>query len=511
MRFNFTKKRTATVTNYEGAKAYKLTPEVELYTAVVTSSLSNTYYETADGRLNRIIGLIAKCEPKFVAQLAIYTRNNMNLRTVPLVLLVELAKVHRGDSLLSDSIFQVIRRADEITELLAYYQLANKRDGQKKLNRISKQVQKGIARAFNKFDEYQFAKYNRKTEVALKDALFLVHPKATSEAQQRLYDKIVTDSLAVPYTWETELSALGQEKHFLPWSRAKAVRTKWEELIESRKVGYMATMRNLRNIIEANVSSKHIEMVCDFLSNPSAVQRSRQLPFRFLAAYREVIKIKSRYTSAILDALEDAVLHSAQNIKGFGYDTSVAIACDVSGSMQRPISPRSKILAYDIGLMLGMLMRSRCKTAVTGMFGDRWKTVNLPGRSVLSNVQEFHRREGEVGYSTNGYLVLRDLIRRKSVVDKVMIFTDLQMWTTTGVGDSMKKEWLSYKRMVAPEAKLYLFDLAGYGNTPIDIKSDDVFLIAGWSDKVFDILAAIEEGSSAVAEIKKVEICPQKH
>jgi len=235
----------------------------------------------------------------------------------------------------------------------------------------------------------------------------------------------------------------------------------------------MATMRNLRNIIEANVSSKHIEMVCDFLSNPSAVQRSRQLPFRFLAAYREVIKIKSRYTSAILDALEDAVLHS-------------------------------KILAYDIGLMLGMLMRSRCKTAVTGMFGDRWKTVNLPGRSVLSNVQEFHRREGEVGYSTNGYLVLRDLIRRKSVVDKVMIFTDLQMWTTTGVGGSMKKEWLSYKRMVAPEAKLYLFDLAGYGNTPIDIKSDDVFLIAGWSDKVFDILAAIEEGSSAKTNIDQV-------
>lgn len=55
-------------------------------------------------------------------------------------------------------------------------------------------------------------------------------------------------------------------------------------------------------------------------------------------------------------------------------------------------------------------------------------------------------------------------------------------------------------------AKLYLFDLSGYGNTPLDITRDDVFLIAGWSDKIFDILSAIDKGNDALQEIKKIVV-----
>ena len=66
----------------------------------------------------------------------------------------------------------MVARADEITELLAYYQMANERFKAKKLNKLSRQIQKGLAMAFNKFDEYQFAKYNRKASITLKDALF---------------------------------------------------------------------------------------------------------------------------------------------------------------------------------------------------------------------------------------------------------------------------------------------------------------------------------------------------
>src|SRR6185312_11467225 len=102
---------------------------------------------------------------------------------------------------------RIIKRADEITELLSYYSLANKRTGMKQLNKLSKQLQKGLNESFNKFDEYQFAKYNRQAAVKLKDALFLVHPKAKDEAQQVLFNKIIRDELAIPYTWETELSA----------------------------------------------------------------------------------------------------------------------------------------------------------------------------------------------------------------------------------------------------------------------------------------------------------------
>ncbi len=504
MKFNFLNKGKNKVVNYEGAEAYRMSPEWQLYTAAVTSSLSDKFYESAEARIETLRKLIVQCDPVFVAQLAVYTRQKMNMRSIPLVLTVELAKVHRGDATVSKMVSKVVQRADEITELLAYYQLANSRKDTKKLNRLSKQLQAGLQDAFNRFDEYQFAKYNRDTEIKLRDALFLVHPKAKDEDQQALFNKIVNDELETPYTWETELSALGQNKYQTDDEKELAFRTKWEELIDSGKVGYMALMRNLRNILEAKVSKEHIIKVCDTLSSADAVRRSKQLPFRFLAAYREISKVKSGYAGRVMEALEQAASISAENIKGFDEDTSVAIACDVSGSMYTAVSPRSTIMAYDIGLMLAMLLKSRCANAITGMFGDIWKVINVPTKGILSNVDAFYKRNGEVGYSTNGYLVIEDLLKRKEQVDKVMMFTDMQLWNSKN-DKKIADVWNDYKK-ISPSSKLYLFDLAGHGSSPLDTSRKDVYLIAGWSDKIFDIIAAIDNGGNALSEIEKIEL-----
>lgn len=504
-KFNETAKGVKKISNYEGAPAYKQNADVELYSAVVTSILSDSFYEKENERLERIQKLIKVVDPKFVARLAIYARNEMNLRSLPLVLVVELAKIHNGDDLIRKMVNKVVIRVDELTELLSYYARANGRTDTKKLGKLSNQLKAGLADRFNAFDEYQFGKYDRKTAISLRDVLFLVHPKATADENQALFDKIVNASLATPYTWETELSAVGQVKYDNEEEKKKAVTKVWEELIDSKKVGYMAMLRNLRNILEAGVSGEHFVKLAEYLSNEKAVLGSRQFPFRFLSAYRELKDVRSSYTPMILDALEEAVLHTAKSIKGYGYETNVAIACDVSGSMQHQISPKSTVQNYDIGLMLGMLLQNNCKRVITGMFGDEWKVINVPKNNILSNVMEYHSREGEVGYSTNGHLVLDDLTSRKEIVDKVMMFTDCQMWDSRGRGSSMSHSWGEYKK-VAPNAKLYLFDLSGYGHTPVSIEGGDVFLIAGWSDKVFDMLDAYENGSSAIEKIKSIEL-----
>ena len=508
MRFNFrTKEKTAV--NHEGAKAYTLTPEMELYAAIATTMLNDTFYEKADDRLARIKNLMTQVNASFIAKLAVYTRQEMNLRTAPVVLATELAKIHKGNDLVGRTVEKVVKRPDEITEMLAYYQIANERTGTKKLNKISKQLQKGLAASFNNFDEYQFAKYNRSTEVKLRDALFLVHPKAKDEAQQLLFNKIVNNELAVPYTWETELSALGQQKFETEHAKKNAVKAKWEELISSRKLGYMALLRNLRNILECEVSKDHIQTVCDHLTNKTAVGNSKQLPFRFLAAYRELKGGNSGYTSYVMKALENALALSVQNMKGFDMGTKVVIACDVSGSMQQPVSAKSKILMYDIGLLLGMLLQSRCDNVLTGMFGDTWKTVPLPSTGILANVDAFYNREGEVGYSTNGYLVLKDLISKRYIADKIMLFTDTQMWDSNTNNQSAENtisyQWKAYKK-IAPNAKLYVFDLAGHKHVPLKVEQNGVHLIAGWSDKVFAVMDAIEDGANAMDAIDKIEI-----
>ncbi|MEA5258320.1 TROVE domain-containing protein [Arcicella aquatica] len=504
MKFNWFKNAGTLYKNYQGAPAYKVSPEMELYSASVTSMIEATTYEDEDSRQKRIKELMTKVSPEFVAKLAVYVRQQMYLRTVPVLLSVELAKINQGNSLVRKTIEHIVVRPDEILEVLAYYQKSNVRTGTKQLNRLSKQIQKGLANAFNNFDEYQFAKYNQANGIKLRDALFLVHPKPKDETQQGIFDKIAQNNLAIPYTWETELSALGQKSFNNKNERKVAFKHKWQELIDSQKVGYMALMRNLRNILEADVEEIYLQKVCTYLSDSRAVANSKQLPFRFLAAYRELSKVNHGNVPLILNALEQAIKYSVTNLKGFDNHVKVVIACDVSGSMQKSISPKSKVLLYDIGLLLGMILQPKCKNIVTGIFGDTWKVIQLPTQGILANVDAFYRREGEVGYSTNGYLVIQDLIKRRYIADKIMMFTDMQLWDTKGE-NSMSNCWRLYKK-IAPNAKLYLFDLAGYGQAPINVQRGDVFLMAGWSDKIFDVLSALESGESALSMIEKIAL-----
>jgi hypothetical protein len=502
MKFNILKKAGA-VRNHEGEKAFALTPALELYATVATAALNDQFYEKANETMDRIRKLVRQNDPAFVARLAIYAREQMYLRSVPLVLAVELAIAHRGDDLVSRLVTRIVQRADEITELLAYYAQANDRQDRKKLNRLSKQIQKGLADAFNKFDEYQFAKYDRDTAISLKDALFLVHPKAKDEQQQALFDKIVADTLQTPYTWEVELSAIGQQRFESEKQKQAAVKAKWEELIFSNRLGYMALLRNLRNILEAGVDTAALDKTCATLASPGAVAASKQLPFRFLSAYRELKDVKSGRTGRVLEALEKAIMYTALNIPGYDERTRLVIAADVSRSMQAPVSAKSKVQRFDIGLILAMLLQSRCANVITGMFGDIWKIIPVPKTNILASTLEFHRREGEVGYSTNGYLVIKDLFERKEVVDKIVIFTDCQLWNSKGTGERIDTLWEWYKLM-APGAKLYLFDLAGLGTSPLRLVGQDVYLIAGWSDKIFQVLQAIEHGGAALDMINEI-------
>ena len=512
MKYNEILKEGNKVLNHEGALAFRMSPEMELYTAAVTSTLSGKFYESPKQFVDRISALVGRVDAEFVAKLAVYTRTVMNLRSIPLLLDVELARHHSGDDLVARAVAKTVLRADEIAELLMCYQWRNPvpETQVKKLGKLSRQIQNGLKESFNSFDEYQFAKYNRDAEVKLKDALFLVHPKAKDEAQQALFDKIVSGTLETPYTWETQLSALGQQKFDSDEEKKAAVKALWEELLDSGKLGYMALLRNLRNILQAGVDDAHVDALCKRLSDPDQVARSKQLPFRFLSAYRELQNVDSVHASKVLSALEAAVKASVVNLEGFGADTHVLVAADVSGSMYHPVSPKSTVMNFDIAILLSQILRSKCESVISGMFGDTWKVYNLPNENVLANTIDMYRHEGEVGYSTNGYKVIDYLVDGKIRMDKVMIFTDCQMWDSES-GNSwcadkhIKDSWHRYKAMF-PEAKLYLFDLLGYGDAPLDLAEKDVYLIAGWSEKVFDVLKAVDNGSDALAEIGKVEL-----
>jgi 60 kDa SS-A/Ro ribonucleoprotein len=229
----------------------------------------------------------------------------------------------------------------------------------------------------------------------------------------------------------------------------------------------------------------------------------------------------------MVEALEDAVVASVENIPVYAHET-VLLATDVSSSMQSPLhiigestqqrdrrlrsDAGSIIEQYDIGAVLAMMLASKCEKAVVGMFGDDWKPVNFPTRNILANANEIHKREGEVGYSTNGYKVLEWAIRNQENVkfDRIFIFTDGQLWDSTnryqGRG-RYSRLWKQYKQ-IHPEAKMGIFNLnpAGGTSVPVDVVAGNAYLISGWSDKIFEVLKSLEEGHEALKTIKEIEL-----
>ncbi|OJJ21592.1 hypothetical protein BKI52_13830 [marine bacterium AO1-C] len=523
MKFNTKAKNSNVVANYMGGKSFKLDPATELYTAVVTTMLDDSYYEKAGDRLKRIKALVAKNNPAFVAKLAIYAREKMNLRTIPQVLMVELAKVHSGDSLVSETLPRVVRRADEITELLAYYSIANTRNGIKKLNKLSKQLQKGLAMAFNQFDEYQFAKYNRQTAVSLKDALFVVHPKPKNTTQQEVFDKIVNGNLATPYTWETQLSQLGQQAFDSDVAKIQAKAKLWEELVTSGKVGYMALLRNLRNII-VDGTDVALDNALTVLADKTRVAKSKQLPFRFLSAYVELEKLRKQqgmFSEKTQQKLQNAIaavgqaaIFSVDNLPYMGGKT--LILSDNSGSMYGDrggnslVSAFSKRTSADIANLFAVLYWAKSPDTHIGLFGDRLVTPDIQRRwSVFDNFDKVSKAATKCGGATETgiFTMMKKLLKDKTKVDRIIIFSDCQVgtgcnWFGDGFsGSDFNKLFQQYKKQINPEVVTYSVDLRGYGNT---LFSDGVMTIGGWSNKIFDMMYALENGSTVMQEIMNV-------
>lgn len=484
--------------NYEGGMSFSLDSKTELYIRAASCLVGeNKYYESAafaDNELIKATHRVLKHDPEFVLQLAVYIREKLYLRSVPLVLCAEYANVAPGTVHGAKRyITRVIGRADEIIELLAYQFARNKVSPRK--SKMPIVMKKAVADAFNKFDAYQFSKYSRHGTVQLRDALFLTHPKPKDENQQKIFDDIVSRSLTPPETWEVMRST---------------GKMSWTEVIhrifnkDGKVNNYMAQLRNLRNCMEdENVTDDDMNLLCSMINNEQAVKRSKQLPFRFLSAYNSVKDIESVYTNRVIDALETAVLHSTANIPKLKGRT--ILAADVSGSMLRmPISDKSTIYPYDIGLMLEALAHRFCESSITGFFGDVWKQVSMSKHSgVLSNVNEMRRREGEVGYSTNGHKVIEYLIENELSVDRIMIFTDCQMWGSWQGDNNFAPTFLKYQRM-NQNVKLYLFDLSGYGNISVPQNTKNVCVIGGWSDRIFDFIDMFENGGSVIDTIKEV-------
>ena len=478
--------------NLEGGLSFEWSPKSRLYMRAATSLINEpTFYKNFvegkikggfDDELIKEIHEVAKTDPEFILKLAYYARNDLYLRSVPILLIGEASQIPECKPYLRKWIPNIIKRADEPCELLAY--IINRFNRKAATN--NNPLKKGIAESLDQFDEYQFAKYNRKGSIKLKDVLRITHPK-----HKEIYSKIVNDSLSPPETWEVVISNF-KEKGY------EDKKTAWEYLIESNKLPYMASLRNLRNLLKENIDETKLKKALEYISNPDAVKKSKQLPFRFLSAYKELDTYDIKHSSKILDALEDAMELSLSNIPTL--DGTTFMSSDVSGSMKSPLSRMSSVSYRELGIIFMCMADKFCDESYISIFGSKFSPVTTTKRSgILENARRISDLDS--GCSTNGYKVIEYLNNKKLSVDRIMIYTDMEMYNDKYDGNQFVDVWKKYKSSVNSKAKLYIFNLAAYAEPMVPEDDQDVCIISGWSENIFKYIQLLEKDKTDIIKL----------
>ena len=454
-----------------GHAAYKMRDKEKLVTQVLTSFFDEKkFYGDNSAEMQETIKSVIKTDPAFIAKLAVFARREFNMRSVSHVLTAYLAHEVEGKPYTRDTVKAVSLRGDDVTEIMACY-----------LSMFGKPVpnalKKGINDVLQGFDEYTFAKYKGDGKaVKMRDLLCLCRPTPKTEEQSEMWKRLLNNELQTPYTWETELSAKGNNKGT------------WEALIDSEKVGYMALLRNLRNILTANPSN--VNKVLAYIENPNAVRKSKQLPFRFLSAYKELEGIGG---SRVFDALENAVEASIENMPKLGGTTVIAV--DTSGSMSSAVSAKSKVHCYEIAMMLGLVANKICENSIFYTFDTQIKKHSFSTRNgILYTTLHSSHCSG----CTNMYLPFEKMIAENIKADRIIVISD-NMCNSGGCYYSYKLVQTladEYRRKTGNDIWVHAIDLEGYGTQQFHGAKTNI--IAGWSEKVMEFIPLAEQGEGGL-------------
>ena len=420
---------------FEGGPAIApKSPLAELRRAVSSCLLwEDQFYESGVAIADRIAGLIAQCDPGAVADLAIEARNKMNLRHAPLWLVAGLSRAGQIAVLEAQHYPHIIRRADEMGELLAMIW----KDGK---TPIPNAMKRGLAEAFRQFDAYQLAKYDRAATVRLRDVLRLVHPKPKDDEQSAMWKALIAGELASPDTWEVALSG-GADK-----------RETFTRLISEGKLGYLALLRNLRNMVEAAVDP-------DLVKTAIIARRGAHnvLPFRYVAAARAAPMFEPALDEALCAAVEGMPILPGKTV----------VLVDVSGSMDAKLSAKSDMTRMDAACALASVIHGDVR-----VFSFSNSVVEVPPRRGMAGVDAIRRSQLHGGTRLGHALSEVNLMTR---YERIIVITDEQASDSVG--------------SPRPEGRGYMINVAsarngvGFGDwTRIDGFSENVLRYIGESE-----------------------------
>lgn len=495
-------------TTHQGGAGYARDTKSELFLLAVANMVGeNTFYETGDKRDGRYAGLVRAAtvsDPDWTARFLRWLRSEANMRSASLVGAAEFvkARLEAGEQGMSRQVVDsVLQRADEPGEFLAYWTSMYGKT-------IPKPVKRGVADAAQRlYDELSFAKWDSDARgFRFGDVLNIVHPTPRADWQGELFryalDRRHGHAGEIPASLETlsiraELLAWPVEKRralfrkdrhtvssvlrqagmtweaVAGWLQGPMTSEVWEAL--SPSMGYMALLRSLRNFDEAGVSDEVAQEIASRLADPERVARSRQFPFRFLAAYRAAPSLRWGH------ALEKALAASLANVPRLPGRSLIVI--DRSPSMfpgyYFSTPTKSEISCADQAAVFGIAVAMRAENATTVVYGGTSQVVDVPrGGSLLKVVEGLG---GAINYTDTAAAVRQHFAGH----DRVVIVTDEQSATADAAAS------------VPASTPVYVWNLAGYsaGNTASGGRNRHTF--GGLSDSAFRMIPLLEAGRNA--------------
>lgn len=495
---------------YQGGRGRERDARSELFLLSVANFVSQqTFYESGadrDDRFATLVRELAVTDPDWTAGLLGWLRGEGNLRTAAVVGAAEYVKA-RLDAGATDGpsnrqvVDSVLRRPDEPGELLAYWTARYGRN-------IPKPVKRGVADAVRRlYGGKSLLKYDTASKgYRFGDILNLVHaaPDPDKAWQGELFqyalDRRHHPDTAVPpasnqvLTAHRELMALPVERRravvtaadgaerlaaagmtweaLAGWLQGPMDKAAWEAVIPS--MGSMALVRNLRNFDEAGVSDEVAARVAAKISDPAEVARSRQFPFRYLAAYQHAPSLRWSYP------LERALGHSLANVPALPGRTLVLV--DRSGSMFfSRLSDRSELNRADAAAIFGTALALRAADADLVEFGTTSKRLDFgASESVLKVLERF----GDLG-GTDTTSAVRSHYRGQ---DRVLIVTDEQ-YAYSRHSDPTEQ--------VPADIPVYTWNLAGYRAGHGESGKANRHTFGGLSDAAFRMVPLLESARDA--------------
>lgn len=500
--------------NMEGGLAFQMKAKTKLATMAATCMVNEPkFYKTEkdgkvvaqnqDHELIKLAHEVAKTDKAYVLKLAAFLRHELYMRTISTTLWVEsvLATPPKtANPLVRKYAPSILVRADEPAEAIAYFIAKRGQLGDKGPAGVvlPHSMRKGIADAMHNFQRYHISKYDRvKADVHQRDVINVGHITPKDKEEETLYKDVLAKTLAPAETWEDTLMRWKDKGY-------KSKKEAWEAILP--KMGVMAKLRNLRNVLEEDISKRALDGLIAYITKPEVVHNSKLFPIRYYTAWKSIQGMDG--ATELQAALEKALDISMDNLPV--WDDITMLSCDWSQSMESKMSDKSVITNKEIGALLMCMATKLCKLPIATIFADTLAMVQAPdnmnGR-IIESMNQLMRHN--IGSSTNAWLCLDYLNQHKTKVKRWVCLSDCQCYNSYSANkgaESVASLWRKYKERINPNAFMYSIDLAGYGTSMVPEDDPGTCLLAGWSDRVLEFVPMFETtGQTLVSRIESID------